>query len=121
MRRHKSTVWYTIYEAHGDRLIVIGTAEECAAYMGFSPECFRSTLSRVKSGENKAYCIVVENLKTGSYTVYGSGNTGELRGRPPTMDYQLADELYAKGLSDSEIGRQLGVDKRTVYGWRKKN
>lgn len=117
----KPSVWYTVYEACCDRLIVIGYARECAAYMGCSVNGFQSIVSKVKSGKNKAYCVVVEDLEAGTYAVYGNDNNGELRGRPKTVDDYLAGELYAAGLSDSDIAQQIGVDHRTIYTWRKKN
>lgn len=113
-------VRYTVYEAYLDRLVVIGSARECAAYLGCSVNSFQPMVSKVKSGRNRAYCVVVEDLDSGTYTVYGGNNTGELRGRPQTVDDSLADKLYAAGLSDAAMAKSLGVDTRTVWTWRKR-
>ena len=121
MGRRESSTWYTVYEAYRDSLVVIGTSRECAAFMGCTVNCFHSMVSKVKAGKNKAYCIVVEDLDAGTYEVYGSENTGELRGRPKVLDDYLADKLYAAGLSDPDMAKRLGVDTRTVWTWRKKN
>lgn len=121
MGRRESSTWYTVYEAYRDQLIVIGNARECAAFMGCTVNSFQSMVSKVKSGKNKAYCVVVEDLEAGTYAVYGSDNTGELRGRPKTVDDYLADQLYASGLSDPDIAQWLGVDSRTIWTWRQKN
>ena len=121
MGRRESSTWYTVYEAYRDSLIVIGSARECAAYMGCTVKSFHELVSRVKSGNVKTHCIVVEDLEAGTYEVYGSENTGELRGRPKVLDDYLADTLYAAGLSDPDMAKRLGVDTRTVWTWRKKN
>lgn len=120
MGRRESSTWYTVYAAYRDQLIVIGNARECAAFMGCTVNSFQSMVSKVKSGRNKSYCVVVEDLATGSYAVYGSGNTGELRGRPKLLDDGISFEMYAAGSSDADIARRLGVDYRTVWTWRKK-
>lgn len=117
MGHRESSTWYTVYEAEQDRLVIIGSAKECAAYLGRTVNAFQSMVSKVKSGKNKAYCVVVEDLATGSYAV---GNTGELRGRPKLLDDGIAFEMYAAGASDADIARRLGVDHRTVWTWRKK-
>ena len=119
MRGSKPSVWYTVYEAP-DKLIVIGFGKECAAYMGMSMNCFRSIVSKVKSGRNKAYCIVVEDLEAGTYAVYGGDNTGELRGRPRKVDYDLVADLYYSGMCDADIARKLGINQGTVWEWRTK-
>lgn len=121
MGRRESSIWYTVYAAYRDRLIVIGYARECAAYMGCSVNGFQSIVSKVKSGKNKAYCVVVEDLEAGTYEVYGSKNTGQLRGRPKTVDDYLAGELYSAGLSDADIANRLRVNSRTIWTWRRKN
>jgi len=120
MGRRESSTWYTVYAAYRDQLIVIGNARECAAFMGCTVNSFQSIVSKVKSGKNKAYCVVVEDLEAGTYAVYGGDNTGELRGRPKTMDDSLAWQLYGDGLNDHQIAKQLGVNYRTVYDWRNK-
>ena len=79
MRGCQPTNWYTVYKAERDQLVTIGFAKECAAYLGCAVDSFRSMVSKVKSGKNKSYCVVVEDLLSGSYTVYGADNTGELR------------------------------------------
>lgn len=121
MAQHEAPTWYTVYAAYRDQLIVIGTSRECAAFMGVSLKSFYELVSRVKSGKVKTHCIVVEDLDAGTYAVYGSSNTGELRGRPKVLDDYLADKLYADGLSDRDMAEHLGVDKRTIWTWRKKN
>lgn len=121
MGRRESLTWYTVYEAYHDRLVVIGPARQCAAFMGMSIKSFYELVSRVKSGKVKTHCIVVEDLDADSYAVYGSNNTGELRGRPKTMDDSLAWKLYGDGLNDPDIAQQLGVDPSTIWTWRKKN
>ena len=35
------------------------------------------------------------------------------------VEYDRACELLATGLSDGEIGRRLGIPRRTVNGWRR--
>lgn len=121
MGRRESSTWYTVYAAYRDQLIVIGNARECAAFMGCTVNSFQSMVSKVKSGKNKAYCVVVEDLDAATYAVYGGDNTGELRGRPKMVDDYLAEQLYAAGLSDPDIAKQLGVDPGTVWTWRKRN
>ena len=121
MGRHETSAWFTVYEAYRDRLVVIGYARECAAFMGCTVKSFRELVSRVKSGKVKSHCIVVEDLEAGTYAVYGGDNTGELRGRPKTVDDGLGEELYAAGLNDPDIAQRLGVDTRTVWTWRRKN
>lgn len=121
MGRRESSTWYTVYAAYRDRLIVIGYARECAAFMGCSVNSFQSMVSKVKSGKNKAYCVVVEDLGAGTYDVYGGDNTGELRERPKLVDDYLADKLYSAGLSDAGIAHRLGVNGRTIWDWRQKN
>ena len=121
MGRRKSSIWYTVYEAYRDRLVVIGTSSECAAFMGCSVDAFHCLVSHVKSGKSKAYCVVIEDLEAGTYSVYGSSNTGELRGRPGLFDVSAASDLYASGCNDSEIARKLGVDASTIWTWRRKN
>lgn len=74
MRNRKSPFWYTVYEAERDELVVIGSARECAAYLGCRVGSFLSMVSKVKSGKNKSYCVVVENLSSGGYMVHGAGN-----------------------------------------------
>lgn len=121
MGRREASTWYTVYEAYRDSLIVIGSARECAAYMGCTAKSFHELVSRVKSGNVKTHCIVVEDMEAGTYAVYGGDNTGELRGRPKMVDDYLAGELYAAGLSDPGIAQKLGVDSRTIWTWRQKN
>lgn len=121
MGRREALIWYTVYEAYRDRLIVIGYARECATFMGCTVKSFHELVARVKSGKVKTHCIVVEDLDAGTYAVYGSDNTGELRGRPKTMDDSLAWQLYGDGLNDPDIAQQLGVDPRTIWTWRKNN
>ena len=121
MGRRRSSTWYTVYEAYQDRLVVIGTSSECAAFMGCSINAFHCLVSHVKSGKNKAYCIVVEDLEAGTYAVYGGDNTGDLRGRPSLFDVSAANDLYAAGYNDAEIGGQLGVAPSTIWTWRRKN
>ena len=121
MGRHETLTWYTVYEAYRDRLVVIGYARECANFMGCTVKSFHELVARVKSGKVKTHCIVVEDLVTDSYAVYGGNNTGELRGRPKTVEDYIAEELYAAGLSDADIARRVGVDTRTIWSWRKKN
>ena len=99
MGRRESSTWYTVYAAYRDQLIVIGNARECAAFMGCTVNSFQSMVSNVKSGKNKAYCVVVEDLDAGTYAVYGGDNTGELRGRPKKMDDYLAGQLYGAVLT----------------------
>lgn len=119
MRGSKPSVWYTVYEAP-DKLVVIGFGKECAAYMGCSLNSFHCLVSRVKSGRNKAYCIVVEDLDAGTYAVYGGDNTGELRGRPRKVDYDLVAGLYYSGMCDADIARTLNINPGTVWEWRTK-
>ena len=121
MGRRESSTWYTVYEAYRDRLVVIGYARECATFMGGTGKSFHELDARVKSGKVKTHCIVVEDLDAGTYAAYGGDNTGELRGRPKTMDDSLAWQLYGDGLNDPDIAQQLGVDPRTIWTWRKKN
>ena len=121
MGRRESSTWYTVYASYRDQLIVIGYARQCAAFMGVSLKSFYELVSRVKSGKVKTHCIVVEDLDAGTYAAYGGDNTGELRGRPKTMDDSLAWQLYGDGLNDPDIAQQLGVDPRTIWTWRKKN
>lgn len=121
MGRRESSTWYTVYAAYRDQLIVIGNARECAAFMGCTVNSFQSMVSKVKSGKNKAYCVVVEDLDAGTYTVYGGDNTGELRGHPKKMDDYLAGQLYGAGINDRQIADRLGVNAGTVWEWRKNN
>lgn len=119
--KHKSPIWYTVYEAYRDRLVVIGSARECAAYLGCTDVSFRAMVAKVKSGRNRAYCVVVEDLDSGSYTVYGANNTGELRGRPKMVDDDIAWKMYLSGSTDAKIAERIGVNSRTIWGWRQKN
>jgi len=121
MGRRRSSTWYTVYEAYQDKLVVIGSALECAAYLGCSVNSFQSMVSKVKSGRNRSYCVVVEDLEAGTYAVYGGENTGELRGRHCSFDDSYAGDLYAAGYNDTDIGRMLSVDPRTIWKWRKNN
>lgn len=122
MSRHTgSNLWYTVYEAYRDRLLVIGSAKECAAGLGWTESTFRATLARVKSGKNRRYCIVVEDLKRKTYKVYGSENTGEPEGQSRKFDVETAKRLHRAGKSDADIARQLDTSSATVWGWRKRN
>ena len=120
MGRHETSAWFTVYEAYRDRLVVIGYARECAAFMGCTVKSFRELVSRVKSGKVKSHCIVVEDLEAGTYAVYGGDNTGELRGRPRKVDYDLVADLYYSGMCDADIARKLGINQGTVWEWRTK-
>lgn len=121
MGRRESSTWYTVYASYRDQLIVIGYARQCAAFMGVSLKSFYELVSRVKSGKVKTHCIVVEDLDAGTYVAYSGDNTGELRGRPKTMDDSLAWQLYGDGLNDHQIADRLGVNAGTVWEWRKNN
>ena len=121
MGRRKSSTWYTVYEAYRDMLVVIGTSSECAAFMGCSINAFHCLVSHVKTGKNKAYCVVVEDLEAGTYAVYGGDNTSDFRGRPSLFDISAAGDLYAAGCNDADIARKLGVVPSVIYKWRRKN
>lgn len=66
----KMTLWYTIYDADTDDLIACGSARDCANIMGTSVSNIHSLISRVKSGYNRKYTIVREDLAEGTYEVY---------------------------------------------------
>lgn len=119
--KRKSPIWYTVYEAYMDHLVVIGSAKECASYFGCTDASFRSMVAKVKSGLNRAYCVVVEDLDSGSYTVYGANNTGDLRGRPKMVDDDIAWKMYLSGSTDTKIAERIGVNFRTIWDWRQKN
>lgn len=121
MSNPQTSTWYTVYKAKGDELLAIGTAKECAAYLGWTLSTFYSILSRVKSRKNRTYCFAVENLKTGGYWVYGSENTGQLRGRPRKFDVEAAKTLYRAGINDANIAKRVGVSPATIWSWRKEH
>lgn len=121
MGRHESNAWYTIYEAYMDKLVVIGTAKECASYMGISLTSFYEFVSRVKNGVVKTHTIAIEDPDCEkSYRVYGENNTGRIT-RGPTIDYEAVEELYGIGMSDADISRRLDIAPERVWYWRKKN
>lgn len=69
-----STLWYTIYDAATDDLLAIGFARDCGRILGISTGSVNSLISRVKTGKNKKYTIVRENLAEGTYEVYNPGH-----------------------------------------------
>lgn len=54
--------YYTVWNAKTDELIACGTAEECATVMGRSIADFHTMVSRVRSGKNKKFVVLVEDL-----------------------------------------------------------
>lgn len=115
-----ATMWYTVYEANMDKLVVIGSAEECSVYMGLTLGSFYSFISRVKNGIIKTHTIAVEDLKKNTYTVYGKDNTGRIT-RGPTIDYEMVERLYVSGVPDADICRKMNIAPERVWYWRKKN
>lgn len=118
---HNIQTWYTVYEAHLDTLVVIGTAEECAAYIGISTRSFKKMVSDVKRGKIKSLCIVVEDLESGAYKAYGTENGVDTPLRRRELDERKARYLYYAGLKDSEIAEELQVTEKRVTKWRRKN
>lgn len=107
--------WYTVYLSGVDQFVVSGTAEECAAFMETAVGNFYTMVSRVASGTNKRYTIIVEDMETGHEMTHGAGNTGR---RP--VDYEKIRQLYRMGFSDKEIMKETGSGDCTIRKWREK-
>lgn len=54
--------YYTVYLNMDDSIVTSGTARECAKQMGKSENSFRSMISFTRSGKNKKYTVVVEEV-----------------------------------------------------------
>lgn len=55
--------YYAVYLRKNDKLVASGTGKECQKQMGLaSLNSFRSLVSKVKSGRNKKYEVLVEDL-----------------------------------------------------------
>jgi hypothetical protein len=49
---------YSIWNNKTDELVILdGTAKECAKMMGMGEGCFRSTISKVRSGKVKKWTV----------------------------------------------------------------
>lgn len=56
-----ATKYYGIYDSKTDRLLASGTSAECRKQLNLaSVKSFYSMVSRVRSGKNKKYDILVE-------------------------------------------------------------
>lgn len=61
------------------------------------------------------------NVYTGQYQ--GAANfSDETRSQlaQKEIDYEQVKRLYDRGFSDREIARRAGIDKKSVYSWRKR-
>ncbi len=111
-----------VYKAEGDELLVCGTSADCARYFGCSINSFHCMVHNVKTGRTKSFCIVVEDLGLGIYTVWGEGNTGA-PSRPDQIvrdDDEDALEMWKQGLNDRQISERLGVNISSVFTWRRR-
>lgn len=113
----KEWIWYTVYLAGTDEIVVIGTARDCAVYLGTSINSFRSIVTKSEKNEgHEKYTIVSENLKTGEMRTYGAKNKGAHEKR-----WAIAKKLYFDGLSDAEIGEKINATACAVQSWRLRN
>ena len=71
-------VWFTIYKADDDTVLAFGDKQTCAKMMETTLAGLNWVIHKVKVGKLRCYTIVIEDLDSGTYTVYG----GENRGRP---------------------------------------
>lgn len=118
MSSYMGEIWYTVYDARTDELLVCGSSDDCARYFGVSRNGFHTLVSHVKTGRNRGYCVVLEDLTHKTYTVYGKDNTGN---RVNAMDQMQARRLWAEGMSDQQIAEQIGCSNSTVHNWRVRN
>lgn len=58
-------IHYTVYHQQTDEVLAIGSQRECAKKLGISLNSFQCILTRVKSGKQKNYVVVEEDLETG--------------------------------------------------------
>ncbi len=69
--------WYTIYSAHDDEVLALGTLDQCAKTLGRSRSGLIMLISNVKTRRNFAYTVVREDLSAGRFEVYGADNRGK--------------------------------------------
>lgn len=67
-----------------------------------------------------AFRVVITVLSRRGHTISDVGERRG-RGRPTKATPELLDqlvELLAAGVSGAEAARRLGIDKRSIFGWR---
>lgn len=52
--------WYTVYE---QQILVSGGGAQCAKALGMSIKTFWCTVSRCRSGKNRKYEIMIEDIE----------------------------------------------------------
>lgn len=119
LNQNRGKIWYTVYDSKTDDVIALGDYHQCCKSMGIRSSSFYSIVQHTKTGRDKKYTFVVENLATGEYNVYGENNGR--KGRKPLWegeeDTMIA--LYKERLSDGEIAKRTGLSASCVNRWRK--
>ena len=54
-----TTSYYAVYDSKSDTIVAYGNAEECSRKLKMNAHTFYSMVSKVKSGKNKKYEIVI--------------------------------------------------------------
>lgn len=55
--------WYTVYERKSEQILVSGGGAQCAKALGMSIKTFWCTVSRCRSGKNRKYEIMIEDIE----------------------------------------------------------
>lgn len=55
--------WYTVYERKSEQILVSGGGVQCAKALGMSMNTFWCTVSRCRSGKNRKYEIMIEDIE----------------------------------------------------------